>query len=299
MYRHVFDKYTDLYRRYNELRQEWPNATPAILDHLGKKVVGVAPLAFEALLFITASEHTLVDEVSLNQIVDQAIQLGPTVRQYSSLVDMVLCAVSVVPNLGNGNEEECVGSRLSIVTATQILAKLIQGVRSHSDYDTPEASRWIRCVVQVVLDGRGSDKGLASAHDAKALKTLDMITQQALILARSGKATDTIAGNAQKQYPAEELEWLSTTLFNLSIDLYISQTELDNAREEPVGVSSNNSADSTPDVMVPMMWAAKAVELADILARPRPHSDVVAEESDRGMLARVLRDRCGGLGWRV
>ncbi|KAI1623059.1 hypothetical protein EDD37DRAFT_455181 [Exophiala viscosa] len=304
LYRHVFDKSTNLKRRYNELQRDWPDATPAMLEDVGRQVVAVSPLALEAMLFLGSHEHAPVAELSLNQIIDQAIQLRPTTRQYSSLVDMVLCAASVVPIQGDVNEEVRRGSRLPIITATQLLAKLIQGVRSHSDYATPEASRWIRCVVQIALDGRGSDKGLVSAYDEKALKTLDMITYQALILARSGSEDDIPGRDNRNQYPSEELEWLSTTLFNLSIDLYISQMELRSAAEEPVVDSSEESTESKSDLMQPQMWAAKAVEFADILARPVQLSDgqenaAVAEGADWGMLARVLRDRCKGFGWHV
>ncbi|KIV77261.1 hypothetical protein PV11_09074 [Exophiala sideris] len=302
LYRNVFDKYTDIYRRYNEVQNEWPSATPGMQEDLGKEAVATAPLAFEALLFLTSQESAVMDELSLNQIVDQAIQPQTTMRQYSSLVDMVLCAVSGVSSHGNGSKRERSGPRLSIVAATQILAKLIQGVRSHSDYGTAEASRWIRCVVQIVLDGQGSDSRPASAHDDKTLNTLDMITQQALALARSGGAKDILRGPIQ--YPTEELEWLSTTLFNLSIDLYISQTEQTSAPEQSVGDSINGSTGSTPDVMKPQTWATRAVEFADLLASLTPlsegqESEVDTERSNRGMLARILRDRCQGLGWHV
>jgi hypothetical protein len=243
----------------------------------------------------------MVDEVSLNQIVDQAIQLHPTMRQYSSLADMVLCAVNVVPTQEDRQEEQSTRSQLSPMTAAQILAKLIQGLRSHSDYDADAASRWIRCVVQVVLDGRCSDKELTSAHDAEALKTVHLITQQALILALSGSdANATLETNKENQYPTEELEWLSTTLFNLSIDLYISQMEPGSTPDGPVLGGHIDSAEHKPDVMDPQMWAAKAVEFADLLASPTVRqNDAGVEETGRGLLARVLRERCEGLGWHL
>lgn len=276
-----------------------------MLEGVCKNVAAAALLAFEALLFINSCEHSMVDEVSLNQVVDQAIQLRPTMRQYSSLADMVLCAVSVVPTQEDGQEEQGTRSRLSPMTAAQILAKLIQRLRSHSDYDADAASRWIRCVVQIVLDGRCSDEEPTSAHDAEALKTVHLITQQALILARSGSDTNATMGrDEQNQYPTEELEWLSTTLFNLSIDLYISQTEPGTAPQEPELGGNIDSADTTPDIMNPQMWASKAVEFADLLASPTPLSH--AQQNDagvggagRGLLARILRERCEGLGWHV
>ncbi|KAK5037001.1 hypothetical protein LTR13_005381 [Exophiala sideris] len=302
LYRNVFDKYTDIYRRYNEVQNEWPSATPGMQEDLGNHAVATAPLAFEALLFLTSQESAVMDELSLNQIVDQAIQPQTTMRQYSSLVDMVLCAVSGVSSHGNGSKQERSGPRLSIVAATQILAKLIQGVRSHSDYGTAEASRWIRCVVQIVLDGQGSDSRPALAHDDKALNTLDMITQQALALARSSNGKDILRGPIQ--YPTEELEWLATTLFNLAIDLYISRTEKRSALEQAVSNSINGPTGPTPDVMNPQTWAAKAVELADLLASLTTISkgqedEAKIEGTDHGMLVRILRDRCQGLGWHV
>jgi len=177
---------------------------------------------------------------------------------------------------------ESARAQIPLKTATGLLAKLIQGLRNHSIYDTAQASRWIRCIVQIVLDQR-SARILDSAQpvdDHEDLSMVRTVVEQAVLLARSAKSD-------RLGYPSEELEWLTTTLFNLSIDLYISS-------------SSSTKADEPTNVMMPHFWASLAVEVADVLALDGPTTDTVTNgEGDTGTLARILRERCWSLGWDV
>jgi hypothetical protein len=70
-------------------------------------------------------------------------------------------------------------------------------------------------------------------------------------------------------YPAEELEWLATTLFNLAVDYYAGEEEEQGAE-----------------------WARKAVKLADILATSW-------DGGDGGLLLSVLGRKMAELGWGV
>ncbi|KAK5195554.1 hypothetical protein LTR92_004494 [Exophiala xenobiotica] len=86
LYRNVFDNYTEFQSRLKQLQQDWPSRA----EDSRQKVAAIAPLAFEAVLFVTASGESPVDAVSLNLILDEAIQLQPTKKTYSCLADMIL-----------------------------------------------------------------------------------------------------------------------------------------------------------------------------------------------------------------
>jgi hypothetical protein len=76
-----------------------------------------------------------------------------------------------------------------------------------------------------------------------------------------GKDTEMLDAELGAAYPAEELEWLATTLFNLAVDYYVVDEELGKK------------------------WARKAVELADVLATSR-----VAHRNEE-LLASVLKGK--------
>jgi hypothetical protein len=187
-----------------------------------------------------------------------------------------------------------------------LLAKLIQGLRVQSDYDTAQAFRWIRCVVQVVLDRCGADSKLSAAEYEKGLITVKTITEQALALARSALppvVNGTDKGQSQQAYPSEELEWLATTLFNLAIDLYVAETESGCATEGLVDHEPDEGAPST-SIRRPQFWAVKAVEFAGLLAESAllertDRNEAVATGGDGGMLVSLLRERCRSIGWDV
>ena len=108
------------------------------------------------------------------------------------------------------------------------------------------------------------------------MKLVEEVVEQAVVLATSGNSQGEDHGKntcvprteLRAAYPAEELEWLATTLFNLAVDYYVGE-------EEELGKK----------------WAGKAAELADVLATSR------GMDGDGGLLASVLRGKMNELGW--
>jgi hypothetical protein len=302
LYRNVFDNYTEFRSRLKQLQQDWPSRA----EDSSQKVAAIAPLAFEAVLFVTASGESPVNAVSLNLILDEVIQLQPTKKTYSCLADIILSSAGAATRVDGQQEQGQMSPQLSISTATQLLAKLIQGLRVQSDYDTAQAFRWIRCVVQVVLDRCGADSKLSAAEHEKGLITVKTITEQALALARSALPAVENGINkdpSQQAYPSEELEWLATTLFNLAIDLYVAETESGCATE---GLEDHEPDEGAPSTSIrrPQFWAVKAIEFADSLAESAllertDRNEAVATGGDGGMLVSLLRERCRSIGWDV
>ncbi|KAK7890191.1 hypothetical protein LTR67_008657 [Exophiala xenobiotica] len=201
---------------------------------------------------------------------------------------MILSSAGAATRVDGQQEQGHMSPQLSISTATQLLAKLIQGLRVQSDYDTAQAFRWIRCVVQVVLDRCGADSKLSAAEYEKGLITVKTITEQALALARSALppvVNGTDKGQSQQAYPSEELEWLATTLFNLAIDLYVAETES--------GCATEGLVDHEPDEGAPSLLAESA------LLERTDRNEAVATGGDGGMLVSLLRERCRSIGWDV
>ncbi len=121
--------------------------------------------------------------------------------------------------------------------------------------------------------------------------------------------TTTIDANSGKRstgdgkdglYPAEELEWLSTTFFNLGIDFYVStHTYLndDSTSKNPPNLGQKNEgaeAEAEAESQA-RKWIRIAVEIADV------HAEYQKQEGgDGGLLSRVLRGKVReGLGWVV
>ncbi len=298
MYRNVFDIYTEFRRRLKQLQRD----SPTRVEDSSQKVATIATLAFEAVLFVTTSGESPVHDMSPNQVLDEVIQFQPTKKTYSCLADMILSAAGAAIRVDGQQEQGHTSPQLSISTATQLLAKLIHGLRVQSDYDTAQAFRWIRCVVQVVLDRCGADSKLLASEYENGLTTVKTITEQALALARSAlPPVKNCIGEDQSQqaYPPEELEWLATTLFNLSIDLYVTEAGSNCAPEGPVDQEPNEGA---PIIKRPQFWAVKAVEFADLLADSallKTDRKEAATGGDGSMLARLLRERCRSIGWDV
>ena len=228
------------------------------------KVVQLLPLAFEAILFMTANDtmgDSSLASVGLLQLMDQASSLSAPAKTFASLADLTLS--SAMRDGSDGYESLPV---LPLPTALELLCKIINAIRCQSEYDVVRASRWIRCVVQMVLDhGTDSDnKTNLSKERESHIRLVESTVDEALSLARD--ASNDGKGDV---YPSDELHWLSTTLFNLAID-YCNVDQEDEAK----------------------MWALKAVEVADVLGRnPRD------EGGDEGALSRILRERCRSLRW--
>ncbi|EXJ74421.1 uncharacterized protein A1O5_02717 [Cladophialophora psammophila CBS 110553] len=296
LYRNVFAKYTEIQAHRKVLHESYNMGiiTEELLDAITQKLIVLAPLAFEAVLFMASTSPTdipgqaqVLDELSLTQIVDQMVHLNPPQKTYSIFADMILSAST------GSLDQDLAKSMLPISVTTNLLAKLISGLRNHPDYDNNQAARWMRCVVQIVLDWRDSQSHQTkkdSTRDEKHLSIVARITEHALDLARSAPSRD---------YPPEELEWLAATLFNLSIDLYASSPSSNSGSAMADGVEQNQenkhekkqSGDAV--VMMPQFWAKKAVDIADVLAMNS------AGGGDGGLLAKVLGERCQRLQWDV
>lgn len=231
LYRDVFDRYSQSRQRFNSMREgALTNRTDA-LEGMEKRLAGLVPLAFESILFLVLHDGAAgrpEDHLCLSQIIDDAIGFKSPQKTYSLIADMIL---SSTESQQRPYVQDSLDS-ISTSTAIKLLARLIQGVRTVTGYDVSQASRWIRCIVQVVLDQFtiGASAIIASAtrtsKDFEALQMLKAIVQQALELARSVmRKAQPSESDSPLQYPAEELEWLATTLFNLSIDLHIMQSQ--------------------------------------------------------------------------
>jgi hypothetical protein len=112
------------------------------------------------------------------------------------------------------------------------------------------------------------------------MELVEEVVEQAIVLASAGNSqeqereehgNDTERADVElgAAYPAEELEWLATTLFNLAVHYYADE-------EEEWGAE----------------WARKAVKLADILAAS-------LDVGDGGLLLSVLTRKMAELGWEV
>jgi hypothetical protein len=224
----------------------------------------------------------------LSAIISTAQELFVTHKTYALFADLILCAT---------HSASATKALLLPSQASTLLIHFITALRSHPDsnYDTSRASRWIRCLVQLSLDSY-HNSGISSEERniGDPLKTVEDIVNQGLILARDSlEAMDIAEENSENgKYPAEELEWLSTTIFNLAVDFYVSGSNYRRNASSKEGTIEQDE-ETVPDAEA-KKWAYKAVEIADVLARyPRE------EGGDKGLLARVLRRKMAGLGWPV
>ena len=266
LYRRAFEKANEIHRLLSSA--DTTVTVPEDLDSIYGKEIALLPLQFEALLYLSAFEFS-TDEFGLGLLITQATERSASQKTYALMADLVLSATlpDTLPGEGVAANDtiRTPHPHLPITTAVNLLRKLINAVRRLDDYDLAQASRWIRCVVQTILDSG------TALTDISSLKMLDEITPQAVILANSIRNENDgdvpIQGaSVHVSYPADELEWLCTTLFNLALDLMVAGME-DKAKQ----------------------WAGRAGEVADTLA--------IGVDGDRGVLARVLRERCGRLGW--
>ncbi|KIW20405.1 hypothetical protein PV08_00980 [Exophiala spinifera] len=314
LYRNAFDRFSTMQRKLQELPGDESRRTA---EDMKQKLISISPLAFEALLFLTATDPAATshrrDFFSLRSLLGQITQLQPPRKTYSCLADMILSAACRNSPGGDAMDPPV---QFPTSAVTQLLSTLIQGIRTQSGYDLSQASRWIRCVVQVLLDGHRDEFAVVDTEDEIGLVTVDTVVDQALGLARSAAAVPCSPVQDHEAYPAEELEWLATTLFNLSIDLYVasSETETDSemaaCQKHKGGRHGGHDEDRDGDAdgggggdddayrahyRQPQFWARKAIEVAELL-----NGGVnVHANGDGGMLARLLREKCQRLGWDV
>jgi hypothetical protein len=232
--------------------------------------ITLLPIEFEACLHILDTGGTPDPQIAqfdnLSGIIASAVAHSAPAQTYALFADMVLCAASA----GYNNPEPFI----SINTAAKLLGQLVNVARGIKGYGVVQASHWIRCIVQLIIDA--SDREAGSSD----MKLVEEVVEQAIVLASAGNSQvqerkDDRSGAEQadvelgEAYPAEELEWLATTLFNLAVDYYVSEKEEQGAK-----------------------WARKAVKLAHILATSW-------DADDGGLLVSVLRGKMAELGWGV
>jgi hypothetical protein len=267
LYQNVFNHYTEMHYYLKNPVDE------SFSSRLTSKLLVLGPLAFEAVLFMGGGAGAdgdgagaiMIDEVSLNQVLDQTIFLQPDSRTYAFFADIILSTMTAAHEITSKESLPSPAMRLS--TAVNLLKKVVNGMRQHSQYNEQQSARWIRCLIQIMIDGCSSP---TSQGTKKYFTSLSKLTSHALEVARAGLA-----------YPSAELQWLATTLFNLAVDLYMSS--------EPVTGTNSHSTVTMEDVTTARYWAAKATEFADVLGG--------LDETDKGTLAQTLREKCRRCGW--
>ncbi|OCT48713.1 hypothetical protein CLCR_11308 [Cladophialophora carrionii] len=355
LYRNVFNRYTQVDRLVNTFHESSASipATEGVVESIRRKQLVLAPLAFEALLFMQCSNtrdgteqgSSMVDELSFKHIFDQTMALSPPQKTYSIFADMILAAGT--GNHSTSSDPGLLGPpMLPVSTTVNLLIKLITGLKTHPSYDAAQATKWMRCMVQVVLDqldmgatveaGKGPspdsadvatvDLTISETHCMKNLGILAMLTDHALLFARS---FDT--------YPAEELQWLATTLFNLAIDIYVASPSSSSSLSASASGSAPRFQGGTArsetgehggtesegiGVTRPETWAKRAVEFADVLGLkqkgsqnrnqhqnqdqylerstpPTARARAIGGHEEVTGLARTLRERCQRFKWVV
>jgi hypothetical protein len=298
---HLYQEVSKSFRRltlwYNE-RQEVGSTNDAIAavgtspTNLGtdiqSKAGALLPLAFEAELFLALFDMQKpcdLDLSQLNLLFDDASQLASSSTVYAVIADLILR--STLENEHESERDFRTPARLPLNAAVELLGRVITVTSAQPDYDVAKAARWIRCVVQTILDANTAFQSGPSINSKSNtyLDLLDAMTTEAIQLARSAtrfvneylfhRPDDMDLDHRDTEdappepYPADELQWLSTTLFNLAVDLWVGGLAEDAQK-----------------------WAATAVEVADVL-----RSMHAADGGDEGELSAKLRERGEMVGW--
>jgi hypothetical protein len=275
LYQNVFNRYTDVRHHLQSPLVETSSVA------LKERLLVLGPLAFEAMTFMDSgsgaismqTNTAIVDEVCLDQILDQTISLQPDSKTYSIFADIIVS--TTISAHQTSTETQLPPPTLRLTSSVNLLKKLINGMRQLPEYNEQQSARWIRCLIQIMIDGWSSSsiEGAENAASAKKyLTSLSKLVSHALDVA-----------TAESAYPSEELQWLATTLFNLAVDLHMAS--------ELMADSCSYSAVTVANVTMGRFWAAKAVDFADVLGR--------LDETDAGTLARVLREKCCRCGWDI
>lgn len=297
---------------------------------LNSKRQVLLPLEFEA----ATHQHLYTPESAirmtpndLSAIISNAQHISAPRKIYALFADIVLSSTYRNGPQHDKDETSKTSSSspvLPLPTASALLIHIIQAVRTLPEYDAIRASRWIRCLVQLCLDQHrghygptGTNKDESVEHHAakgpskSPLTTVEDIIAQAVQLVRQSlpNRNSTVDPNSGRRnagdgkdclYPAEELEWLSATLFNLGIDFYVSTNAYPN--DDKTSKSTANMGKKNEEVEAEAdaetqarKWVGIAIEIADVLAEYERD-----EGGDKGLLGRVLRGKVKeGLGWVV
>ena len=211
-----------------------------LLTEASREVVGDAVCEdlqskrFELLRFQLECAVRLGSWNELDSLLDECVNQD-RIQRLEKLADLIFSIHSTLVKSQEGTRHQ--------VKLLATIQKIIGLSWRTSGYDIVKVSRWLRCLFSMAI-----------ASDAKiSLMCLDQATQ----LARQG--VDHARGG--ERYPAEEIEWLATTAFNRSVDMYCASDD-DGCR----------------------LWAEKALGLAQ-----------TSDETDS--LYRTLQGRYSGLRW--
>lgn len=250
-YRHVLQKQVfDIYSSLLQLQQTAIIADDGEKQDILSRLHILMPPAFEALLYMNAnsyvSSETMFDELSLRQFLQTADELEATSVTFALLADIVL-------TLASGDTEaqlRCNDLKIPSLVAARLLGQIVKSLREAKSYDLDQAARWIRCVVQLVLDD--IDKALASQnqdhagkpkHD-QSLNMLESLVRQVCELATAIPG-DIMSDEVEtSMYPSDELQWLVSKLFNLAVDLHMLEKK-----------------------ELSQKWASKALKVAEVMYR--------------------------------
>lgn len=227
LYANVFNRYNDLQVLYQQDSNSPAQSIEASSwnTDLRKQLATLLPASFEARLVLASWDFRAglpFNEQALKQILDEALELHSPRRTYSFVADMILSSTVLKSSTQSGSS---IQTSIPTSIALHLLWQTVQGVGRLSECDVRQAARWIRCFVQVGLDCLV--KEWRSVHLSRAgresLEMVDKIRQQVILLAQTGaeEMTRNSLQTLTPLYPAEELEWLSITFFNLSVDLFV------------------------------------------------------------------------------
>lgn len=239
-------------------------------EHLRAKLISLLPLAFEAVLFTHKVSLSILD--ALSEIITIAQNHMAPKSVYNTFADYILSSYfsQRVPGGDSMNTPY-----IEPQSAAKLICKIVAAIRALPEYDTTEASRWIRCVVEMIAQAikaanQHSDDSDSPVTRETCLSLLRAVLDQAFILAQSSYASlpgplSELSDASVAVYPTIELEFLATTVFNLAVDFYIQGMD-DLAKE----------------------WARVAVDVARLLQ---------TENVGSAKLFTMLEDKMKALGW--
>ncbi|KAK5322107.1 hypothetical protein LTR70_003954 [Exophiala xenobiotica] len=241
LHRQVFRIFTTLREQY----QSQPAQEKEEREVTQGQLQTLAPLAFEALLFMSAhaylTDETAFDEISVKQFLGTVNELEAPAATYALLADTVL----VFASSDSGACPRLNGLQIPSISAARLLGQVVQILRQLQEYSIEQAARWIRCVIQLIIED--IEKVLPNTKLEQSLTILQSVIEQAMDLAKSCPLADAggdvpMNSDPNQSYPPEELEWIATKLFNMAVDLY-----------------------SAGEPELAQQWASQAVAVANLL----------------------------------
>ncbi|KIV95555.1 hypothetical protein PV10_03193 [Exophiala mesophila] len=281
LYGNVINRFHDL-QVLNQQDSNTPTAIEASSwnTRLRKHLTTLLPIAFEARLFIASCDFRTglpFNQEELKRILNKAVGLHSPRRTYSLLADMILSSIllDVSADLESESSKQ---ATIPTPIALHLLWEIVRAVGKLSECDVKQIARWIRCFVQVGLDCviKESSSVHLSCTGRQTLDMVDKIGQQVLLLAESGveEMTRSSLQISSSLYPGEELEWLSITFFNLSVDLLV----LESTKSSRAVQAQGSVASSDRQIAFPVERASDS-HRGDSPAGGYPRSRIVAETS--------------------